>query len=317
MLARMQQWVSVFWIGGTLAWLAAFASAGRPWTALVGALVIAGAHAWVLAVEFMVLPWINRDDPAPKASARVLLRAWWAEVRVATRVFGWRQPWRSHAEPDHLPAAAKGRRSVVFVHGFMCNRGFWNPWMARLRARGVPFVAVNLEPVLGSIERYADTIETAVRDATLATGLPPVIVAHSMGGLAVRAWLCGVDADDRVHSVITIGTPHGGTWLAGMGLAHNAREMRLGCEWVERLGQREAQDRRELFTCFYSHCDNIACPASTGTLAGADNRHVEGQAHVQLAFDERVFDALWRRLDPAAASAPASERPAAVEGRPA
>ena len=46
MLARMQQWVSVFWIGGTLAWLAAFASAGRPWTALVGALVMWRSRRW-------------------------------------------------------------------------------------------------------------------------------------------------------------------------------------------------------------------------------------------------------------------------------
>ena len=186
-----------------------------------------------------------------------------------------------------LPESAHGRRGVVFVHGFMCNRGFWNPWLSRLRAGGVPFVAVNLEPVLGSIERYADTIETAVRQVTQVTGVAPVIVAHSMGGLAVRAWLCGVDADDRVHSVITIGTPHRGTWLAAMGLAHNAREMRYGCDWVETLGHREAQARRVLFTCFYSHCDNIACPASTGTLPGADNRHVEGMAHVAAGFPGR------------------------------
>jgi triacylglycerol lipase len=265
-------------------------------TAVIGALAIGGAHAWVLAVEFMVLPWINRHDPAPLASAAMLVRAWWAEVCVATRVFGWQQPWRSQCEPDHLPASASGRRGVVLVHGFMCNRGFWNPWLSRLRAGGVPFVAVNMEPVLGSIERYADTLENAVRQVTEVTGRPPVIVTHSMGGLAVRAWLCGVDADDRVHSVITIGTPHRGTWLAAMGLAHNAQEMRYGCDWVEKLGQREAQARRLLFTCFYSHCDNIACPATTGTLPGADNRHVEGMAHVQLAFHDEVFEALWTRV---------------------
>jgi triacylglycerol esterase/lipase EstA (alpha/beta hydrolase family) len=52
-----------------------------------------------------------------------------------------------------------------------------------------------------------------VRRVTQATGLPPVIVAHSMGGLATRAWLRAFSADARVHRVITLGTPHGGTWL--------------------------------------------------------------------------------------------------------
>jgi len=311
MLARVQRLLGLLWVGGTLAWLMMFAMAGRPWTAVIGALAIGGAHAWVLAVEFMVLPWINRHDPTPRASGSMLVRAWWAEVCAATRVFGWQQPWRSHCEPDDLPESANGRRGVVFVHGFMCNRGFWNPWLSRLRAGGVPFVAVNMEPVLGSIEGYADTIETAVLQVTQATGMAPVIVAHSMGGLAVRAWLCGVHADDRVHSVITIGTPHRGTWLAAMGLAHNAREMRYGCDWVETLGHREAQARRVLFTCFYSHCDNIACPATTGTLLGADNRHVEGMAHVQLAFQDVVFEALWTRVAHGAPSGEPSGRPRA------
>ena len=49
-----------------------FAMAGRPWTAVIGALAIGGAHAWVLAVEFMVLPWINRHDPAPPAPGSML-----------------------------------------------------------------------------------------------------------------------------------------------------------------------------------------------------------------------------------------------------
>ena len=44
------------------------------------------------------------------------------------------------------------------------------------------------------------------------------------------------------------------------------------------------------FTCWYSNCDNIVFPASVATLPGADNRFVPGVAHVELAFDERVFE---------------------------
>ncbi len=92
-----------------------------------------------------------------------LLRAWWGEVRAAPRVFCWRQPFRSRRWPDHLPAAAQGRRGLLLVHGFLCNRGVWNPWLQRLRAQGVPFVAVNLEPVFGSIDDYVAILERAVQ----------------------------------------------------------------------------------------------------------------------------------------------------------
>ena len=64
-------------------------------------------------------------------------------------LFGWRQPFRHAACPDWLPAPPAGGapgRGVVLVHGFMCNRGIWNPWMRRLRARGHAHVAVTLEP---------------------------------------------------------------------------------------------------------------------------------------------------------------------------
>ena len=88
---------------------------------------------------------------------------------------------------------------MLFVHGFFCNRGLWNPWMRRLRAAGIPFVAVNLEPVFGSIDSYASIVEAAVRSLEQATGGAPVIVAHSMGGLAVRSWL----QDEREASAST------------------------------------------------------------------------------------------------------------------
>lgn len=56
--------------------------------------------------------------------------------------------------PRRLAACAADRekRGVVLVHGFMCNRGLWLPWFIPLQARGHAYVAVNLEPVMGSID---------------------------------------------------------------------------------------------------------------------------------------------------------------------
>ena len=43
-------------------------------------------------------------------------------------------------------AQGKAKALVVLVHGYVCNRGFWAPWMARLRAQGHCVIAPNLEP---------------------------------------------------------------------------------------------------------------------------------------------------------------------------
>ena len=85
-------------------------------------------------------PRTRRTRPTGRRCGQ-LLSAWCQECLIAPRVFLWRQPFRSAAIADSVPAAARGRRGVVLVHGFFCNRGLWNPWMQRLEEEGVPFVA--------------------------------------------------------------------------------------------------------------------------------------------------------------------------------
>jgi triacylglycerol lipase len=266
----------------------------QPALAITGALGILLVHVPVMALEFFVLlPLLNQGDPAPRATPAQRARAWWEESTGAVRVFGWRMAWRANAEPDHLDV--RGQRALVLVHGFVCNRALWNPWMRRLRAAGVPFIAVNLEPVFGSITTYAAMIDDSVRRATAATGSAPLIVAHSMGGLAARAWLhAHADGDTRIAGVVTIGTPHHGTSLARLGYASNAREMRRAGPWLTELGAAEPATRWTAFTCFWSHCDNIVLPASTATLVGARNIHVPGAAHVALLERHEVFAEVLR-----------------------
>jgi len=313
MLARLQQATTLGLLLAAAVWAIVFVRWGAPTWAGVGAWLILFGYALFLGVEFVLLSFANRGDPAPPASLRQLVGAWWGEVLTAPRVFCWRQPFRSNAEPDSLNGAP-GRRGVVFVHGFVCNRGLWNPWMARLRTLGVPYVAVNLEPVFGSIDRYADIVEEAVCRIEQSTGQPPVLVAHSMGGLAVRAWMAAYDGDNRVHRVVTIGTPHRGTLLGRFGHTPNARQMWLGSDWQRLLASREPPQRFERFTCFYGHCDNIVFPASTATLPGADNRHMAGVAHVQMAHQEEIFNEVlrWVGLGDAALRGAASPDAAAT-----
>lgn len=294
MLARLQQITTLSLIFGAAAWALYFFGSGEATWAWAGALLILLGYALFLALEFALLAFVHKSDPAPRPSTRQLLHAWWSEVLTAPQVFCWRQPFRSHAAPDFMPQSPSGPRGVVLVHGFVCNRALWNPWMIQLRSAQIPFVAVNLEPLFGSIDNYIAIIEQAVQRLEAASGKAPVLVAHSMGGLAVRAWLSAHGSDSRVHRVITIGTPHRGTWLARFGQTINARQMRIGSPWLTALERREPPERFSRFTCCYSHCDNIVFPASTATLPGANNLHIPGAAHVHLAFEGAAFNELLR-----------------------
>ena len=120
-----------------------------------------------------------------------------------------------------VPAANKPR-AVLFVHGFVANRAFWNPWLVQLTAQGQPFVAHSIAQPFALLDQQAGELTAVVDRIMQATGQPPLIVAHSMGGLVVRAWLRleaqqGRDWRERVHRVAVLGAPLAGTGLARWG----------------------------------------------------------------------------------------------------
>jgi triacylglycerol esterase/lipase EstA (alpha/beta hydrolase family) len=316
MMANVLRFAALAWLVAALAYAAPRLAEGRIAAGLIGAALILLAFVPVMALQVVILHAVNAPRRGllpgheahvaapPRARLGQLLRSWLREMATFVAVFMWRQPFRTDAVADVPPGTralpgsdAGARRGVVLVHGFCCNRAMWNPWLERLRAKGIPTTTVNLEPVFGSISAYPPIVEDAVRRMTEAIGQPPVLVGHSMGGLAARAWLrvAGPGAIDRVHHVVTIGTPHHGTWVGRLAPARNAREMALDSVWLRGLREGEAPGLYRRFTCFWSHCDNIVFPASTATLPGADNRHIPGVAHVDLINVSEVFAEVVRR----------------------
>jgi predicted alpha/beta hydrolase family esterase len=295
MLARLQQAIAASLVALAIAAALIGATVGPAWLAPAFVVLVLIGYASVLAIEFAWLTTSYVDGDHSRPTVAQLTHAWQLEVMAAPRVFLWRQPFRWRSEPDHLPAGAHGRRGVLLIHGFFCNRGLWNRWLRQLRRLDIPCVAVSLEPVFGSIDDYRQTIATAVVELQRVTGVAPVIVAHSMGGLAARAWLAA-QPDAPLHRLVTIASPHAGTRLGAHGRGSNIRQMRVGSEWLARLAASETPATRARFTCFWSHCDNIVFPTRSATLAGADNRHLPVTPHVQMVEHPAVFDEVVRRV---------------------
>lgn len=294
MLARLQQFTLLTQCLLTLAW-------GWWWwgtsvlLALAGMTLLTLGYTLLLALQFAWLRAVNRADPVGSPPWALLRRAWWRECGNAALVFQWRQPFRANAEPDHV--VSNGLRGVVLIHGFVCNRGIWQPWLRALRAQNRCVVAVNLEPVFGSIDAYVPIIERAVRQVSQASGRRPVLIGHSMGGLAARAWLCATQGDARIHRVFTLGTPHHGTALGAFASSRNGQQMRIASPWLKALQAQEPAARAGQFVCWYSSTDNIVMPAGTATLAGADNRLRPGLGHVTLACDDTLMQEVLAELE--------------------
>ena len=88
----------------------------------------------------------------------------------------------------------------------------------------------------GSNIEHSEEIAEAVARLRAGTGRDDVaVVAHSMGGLALRHHLMNSHAS--VRTAIFVGTPHHGTWAAWLAWGRGGAEMRPGSSFLRELNR--------------------------------------------------------------------------------
>src|SRR4051794_6407653 len=186
----------------------------------VGGLV-RGAVAGVRA-----LPQAVRAADVPGTLRSATVEAAWVGAHVAL------YPWSARRERASLQTAPLSpsdlslvQRSlyvsdveaagtpIILVHGIADNRSIFTLLRRALRRRGFRHVhafgyglfASDLRAVAGELSDYVEQIcdELGVEQVHL--------IGHSLGGLVARYYVQRLGGDDRVHTVVTLGTPHGGT----------------------------------------------------------------------------------------------------------
>lgn len=238
--------------------------------------------------------------PEHQLGIAAALSMYWEEFSTSMGTTSWHMP-RARALSRIYPDSTAP--PVLLLHGYGCNSGYWAHLAPLLDAARISHASVDMAPLTGDIDSYAGSIEDAVAQLCRQTGARQlVIVGHSMGGLAARAWL-RVHGAARVARLITLGSPHHGTCLAALGPGINAVQMRRSgvagpeCEWLSILARGEDAAARVRITSIYSHHDNIVAPQTSSELPGARNIAFGGVGHVALGRNRRVLAAVLREID--------------------
>ncbi len=206
-----------------------------------------------------------------------------------------------------------GQRPVLFLAGYMANTGIWVPMVRYLMGRGLTNVfTFNLKPKFGDIDEYARQVSAYVdRICNTTRSDKVVIVAHSMGGLAARAYIERLGGARRVAKLITIGTPHHGTWLARIAPGVNASQMRVGSAWLGEMNRDENYRNMVPYVSIFSTHDNVVFPQTSAEFGKARNVEIVGMGHFSLVVSPEVGRIVYRELASALASSGASSEPVA------
>ena len=293
MLAKLLRWLFYFQVivGAYLGyWLATT----QQWHPVLAALIAALMPFFFVLLGATLSALLSR---APEESLSQWVRALIGEIRAGIVIFVFRQPW-SIGVPTVMPATKDQATKVpvVLVHGFICNHRMWDDIANALRAQGHAVFAVNLEPLFGSIDRYAPVVQQAVQALQTHTGQQRVaFVGHSMGGLAIRAWM-RVHGTASVAQVLTLGTPHAGTKLARAATTTNSRQMLWQSAWLEELATQESDATRSLVQIAITPQDNIVCPQRAQVLEGIKPVVFEGIGHMEMCLHRPVIQWVAEQL---------------------
>ncbi len=243
---------------------------------------------------------------AAKGARTVAIEVAWISAHVAL------YPWgllEERSRPDVAGYSLGGLRPVhrglivgdveaagtpiLLVHGVVDNRSIFAVLRRGLRRRGFGRVsALNYSPLTDDVREVALRVGEAVEAICEETGFERIhIVGHSMGGLIARYYVQRMGGDSRVHTVVTMGTPHEGTLPARLVPHPVARQLRPHSDIVRELAA-PAPGCRTRFVSFWSDHDELVIPHRSAVLEHPDlrvrNVQVPGVGHLSLPIDGRV-----------------------------
>ncbi|HEX6133647.1 MAG TPA: hypothetical protein VFZ24_06785 [Longimicrobiales bacterium] len=141
----------------------------------------------------------------------------------------------------------------------------------------------------GSNIDHATEIASAVSALSRALGGSPVaVVAHSMGGLALRYFL-GSGGADAVRTAIFAATPHRGTWAAWLAWGRGGAEMRPGSDFLQQLNAMPLPAGVRA-VCLRTPFDTRVVPGGSAWLEGASCLTVRLPTHRRMLRHRATLD---------------------------
>lgn len=206
--------------------------------------------------------------------------------------------------PRHRPIRPlpdDGHRPLLFVHGMGGHPGNFLPMRGWMGMQGRRRSYALGRPLGGDLVDFSRLLTRQIEQILDVNGIADGqvdIVAHSMGGIIARLALLDVAVVERVHTLVTLGTPHQGTQAARWGGTACCAELRPGSETMQALSGQLPWRGPARLVSFWAPSDPFMQPAQTAVVPGADNRQLGGFSHTDYLLRRQGWRAVREALTP-------------------
>jgi len=177
------------------------------------------------------------------------------------------------------------QRTVVLVHGYLCNPAVFLPMQAYLRHRGIRQVLPFAYPSTHGVERGAIALRSFLKENVRGGEID--LVCHSLGGLVARSYLQELGGARRVEHCVTLGTPHAGTYNAYWLASKVGREMRPNSPLLQRLQESRAASANVRFLSVIGGSDNLVIPRISARHE--EEAYIPDLGHMAMLFSPTVW----------------------------
>lgn len=189
------------------------------------------------------------------------------------------------------------RNPVLLIHGLFRRQKVFDKMAAYLVAKGWEVHRFDLQLDYGSlgIDKVAQQISEYVEQNF--SPLQPIdLIGLSMGGLVTRYYLQRLGGIERVQRLVTISSPHYGTWLAYALPVTIYKQMRPNSSFLQDLNRDVEVLKRLQFTFLWTQSDFVIIPARNSRLEVGREIKLPVFAHAMMARDQRSIEAVVRAL---------------------
>jgi triacylglycerol lipase len=178
---------------------------------------------------------------------------------------------------------------LILIHGIDDSVILFEPLKAFLQGRRTIHY-FDLVPNNGEVglEKLAGQVATYISNQFCGR-VKLDLVGFSMGGLVARYYIQRMSGLGRVQRLITVSTPHRGTWTAFLRWNTAARQMRPGSEFLEDLNKDSEVLRRIQFTSIWTPFDLMIVPAASSVMPEARSIPINVLAHPLMMRDARAL----------------------------